>query len=644
LTVVLAAGLAVVACAQPPSHLALTEPGHSSAAWRAVPLTDFTTPWHSATLDIDTDRLATRMRIGSRTLVPEAGVLPLKLLALDVDRVYLIGRTLFDGELRVSGTDLSTGASWPVDLPDDIRRERLFRQAAVFGREIVLVAYHIHDHYSLFVYRFVPDATGRLVFDAGYVRQIAFQGRYEISTPVRMAQADGDLFICGEGFCYRACAYGTSCYGEPLTLIDLGIGVRRLVELAPGQNGQLVGLYQEVEPAAGLPSGSGFTVLDIPTARPRSDWASTDRVPFGLHWRDGRPVTEALDDTTDLTRIFATDVRGGESSGLLNLGENNVEGRVAWSQVYYLSGFITLLQMIEAGEFPAFASMRRELQERVDIEIALWDALLATDTPHMRSKRYTVKRAPALHVVQTGRILRTLKRYRELQTAQPLSEFPRFQEQVRTLEGHLEAARVASPGDRWLPAGRRNLWWPRGSAFPTFDGVTIPFNHMDDWAGGVLYGESADVRDEEFALIARDSLQILLDEEFSGGLPENYRWDYWFGQVEAGWTDADRVSVHMPTYKGERYHAHVSYLTIDMMALLSVGRVYPEILPEGILDYLVEAVERGALYPFLSEDLAAYGRHPAIPEAIALGYLRPDSAGGLQSSIWAYRTFSRPLS
>lgn len=610
--------------------------------WEEVPFTDFSTPWHLARLDINARALAARLRINGRQVPIEPGVLPLKLLALDDTQVYLFGRTLFAGELQVAGVNLTTGQTWSVQLPDEIRRERLFRQAAVFGREVVMVAYHIHDHYSLFVYRFVPDSRGVLAFDASYVRQIAFQGRYEISTPVRMAVGEGSLYICGEGFCYRDCGVGTPCYREPLTLLDHGVGTRRLVELASAPDGSLAGLYQDVDPPADLAAGRAFRVIDIPSGKPRPDWQPSDRIPFHLRWVAGRPTTDPLEGAVDLPRLFEADIRRGEASGLLNLGENNVEGRVAWSQVYYLSGLITLIRMVDAGQAPEFVPLRGALARRVHLEIALWDRLLATAEPHMRSRRYTVARAPALHAVQTGRILRTLARYRQLRDARPLDSFFMFRDQVRQLDGHIEAVRVATPEDRWLPAGRRNLWWPRGAAFPTFDGVTIPFNHMDDWAGGVLYGEGRGVRDEEFALTARDCLRILLDEEFADGLPRDYRWNYWFGQVEAGWSAADNVSVHVPTYAGERYVAHVSYLTIDMMALLSVGRVYPEILPPGILDYLEDAVEQGALYPFLAEDLENYGRRPVLPHAIALRYLRPESAGAFQSTVWAYRAFASP--
>lgn len=624
----------------------LPEAGESTIArpggWTPVPLVDFRTPHHAIDVEVDVAQSSARLVVDGRAVSVGVHHLPIRVLALDPRRLVVFSRRLFTGELSVDTVDTSTGRVTPVALPDAIRDERLFRQAAVFGREVVFVAYHIRDHYSLFVYRLRPTADGGMAFDRDWVRQLAFKGRYEISTPVRMAEAKGFLYVCGEGFCYRACGEAMACHGDPLVLIDLGIGRRRLVELAADPAGGVAGLYVDADsPPLGRPAGRAFQVFDIASGQPHPDWSPGDDVPLRLEWRQGRPVTVPARSADDVAALFERDVLSGDSAGLLNLGENNLEGRIAWSQVYYLSGFIDILRAIDAGRLPGFVRVRDALQRRVDLEVAMWDRLLDETYPHMLSRRYTTAREATLHAVQTGRILRTLKRYRELPRARAVRNLDRFMTSVRTLAGHIEAFAVADASTPFLPPGRRYLWWPRGVPFPTYDGVPLPYNHMDDWAGGVLHGESSAVRSEPFALAARDSVQTLIDLEFSKGLPDNFEWHYWWGRVPAGWTKADNVSVHQPDFAGLQYIAHVSYRTIDMMALLSAAQVFPELLPAGMLDYLERAVTEGGLYPFLIEDLERHGRRPALPAHLAVAYLRPDSAAGFQSAAFAYEAFSR---
>mgnify|MGYP001613106499 CR=1 FL=1 len=71
------------------------------------------------------------------------------------------------------------------------------------------------------------------------------------------------------------------------------------------------------------------------------------------------------------------------------------------------------------------------------------------------------------------------------------------------------------------------------------------------------------------------------------------------------------------------------------MAVLSVGRIYPEVLPNDFLTYVKYAVEQNGVYPFVTEELLKYNVYPNIPPELATLYVRVKSPWELQNSAWA---------
>ena len=67
-------------------------------------------------------------------------------------------------------------------------------------------------------------------------------------------------------------------------------------------------------------------------------------IPYCLHWDESgawgvnRAVTYE-----DRLMMLQHDVESIRGTGILDLGVDNREGRIAWSQVYYLNGFIDLI-------------------------------------------------------------------------------------------------------------------------------------------------------------------------------------------------------------------------------------------------------------------------------------------------------------
>ncbi|MGH1397208.1 MAG: hypothetical protein ACRAVC_24700, partial [Trichormus sp.] len=187
------------------------------------------------------------------------------------------------------------------------------------------------------------------------------------------------------------------------------------------------------------------------------------------------------------------------------------------------------------------------------------------------------------------------------------------------------------------------LQWVKGGVMP-YDGANLPFNHQNDWASGVLFQIESNERTTPYAKAAHDIAQILLDiEGLQDNPPSNYTWHYWWGQGRAGWTVEDGISKNRPQYDGDKSIAHISYRTIDAMAVLTVGRVFPQLVTDEVLDYFTKAVENDGLYLFTMQELLHYGKQAKISEALAYRYLRMDSAWNLENTIWAYRALSKNL-
>ena len=325
-----------------------------------------------------------------------------------------------------------------------------------------------------------------------------------------------------------------------------------------------------------------------------------------------------------------------KDSGLLEMGMDNDQARIAWSQVYYLNLFIDIVSPRFLNEFEFYSTeFKTKLKKRLNQEISLLNNYIKDGVKAVESTRYSTKKQPRIYAVQTGRILRLLKRYDS--TIDKLPNLNKFRREVENLIDHEEVLYRSNNTDiDNLPRDRISLKWPKGIDFP-FDGFKVPFNQQDDWVAGVVYGDSYNKNSE----IARNMILTFLEKSgVREANLENYTWKYWYGRVAEKWTKDDNLSINTPIHPGDTGQADISYLTIDVMSLLTVAKIYPELLTDKMFDQIKKAVQYGLLFPFVQEDLKElYNTNINLTNNAVLKYLVCDSPWCIVNVGWALKDF-----
>lgn len=356
-------------------------------------------------------------------------------------------------------------------------------------------------------------------------------------------------------------------------------------------------------PAVLCNAKSGGFVLLHPGQPPRK-FQFRDGVPYQLAWdRFSKSVTWRLAiDANSYAEMFRFDIERGQSSGFLEFGVNNVEGRIPWSQMYYLNGLMdsTLLARRDDEAYSVFFPLLREIRLRIELEVRLLDRMLA-DPDALATRAFSADRSLATFAVQSSRILLLLDRYRtEFPQASPLENFDRLVRQVQQLDGHIEVLASAGEDRTWIAPGTAHLRWPKGSAF-YFDGMPVPYNHQNEWAAALfeVHRHSGGLADDPALGPQRQIIDFFLhrlaaNDEF----PSPDRWYYWWGHAYEGYGASSNRSVHTPAYVGDKSVSWISFRTIDLTSVLAALDYLSESGRAELRASAVENLFEGTVYPF----------------------------------------------
>jgi hypothetical protein len=360
-------------------------------------------------------------------------------------------------------------------------------------------------------------------------------------------------------------------------------------------------------------------------------------IPWGLRVDGSEAIRYNIACTRDeLSLMLAHDMWQLPSGGWAELGGTNVEGRLAWSQMYVVSGLLDVLYISEhlPGGASLFAPISAESINRLNWEYAFLQQFW--EDSEFSTRGFTTDRSEAKFAVQTSRFLLTMARFIEesVPLDEPLREnqiawFTHVANNVAALSGHIERSNPR----------RTFLYWPKGAPF-LFDGLNVPFNHQMNFANAVLTarqvlgGESSAVRDEDVRLAERIIEHWVRSVTSGGALPD--RWPYWWGTAYRGWSPADEISENMPAYPGDTGDAWVSFRTIDAAAALtSLAHLDPEVA-NALLESIASHGRRGVVYPSIATQLHQMGHENFIPDArTAVRYARVTSAWEIGNSPWS---------
>jgi len=358
-------------------------------------------------------------------------------------------------------------------------------------------------------------------------------------------------------------------------------------------------------------------------------------VPWGLSWSVRRLQIDHARSPEQLGQLFVRDFLATQHQGWFEYGINNDEGRIPWSQIYYLNGLLDLLDVARRsdGAQRVFGPLVSGVRQRLDLEMSMIDQHYAAG--RYRSRAFTVDRSQALFAVQTARLLLLFQRYRaEVPGALPLASHDDLKRDVLALKNHIEVLAREGESAQWLAPGRAHLRWPKGSKF-YFDGLAVPFNHQNEWAYAVSETAEGSLNAAPLAA-ARDIVQHFMDRVAPGGqLPATGVWDYWWGRAYDGWTAADAVSDNKPDYPGDKGKAWISFRTIDAMALLSVSRQIDPAAQAKATESAAALTSKGLLYPLTNQALVKHTGRVHLQPEVAYEYARLTSPWELANVVWS---------
>lgn len=346
-------------------------------------------------------------------------------------------------------------------------------------------------------------------------------------------------------------------------------------------------------------------------------------IPWGLEWQGDSAVLRIAESTSDLADMLRYDLGRMAFSGVMEFGANNLEGRIAWSQVYYLQGLISLLRAHPAAD----SAMREAVRRRLAAEMDHMQRLVGTGYPGLASKRYSVDREPVIFALHLGRVLHLLENWRAVSGVAGMQEG--IIKMMLALDETVEVLVSRDLGET------STLAYRYGAPFWA-DGVNVPINYISGYISGLL-AVGCPLCVERSRQLARAMMSV----EFGDKLPTV--WRYWTGIGDTGWQETDTISLNTPVFQGNLgAPAHISYRSMDAIALSHLYRSDRNAVSGRLIDHFADLAARGWLLPFVNEELRIGGRARPLEPEVARYYARSAAAWELQSQIAALRWLPYP--
>jgi hypothetical protein len=589
---------------------------------------------------------------GGGVLALPARRIPLALLDAGADNAVVIARDLFSGSLWLylfDGTQLAGEAV--IIVASDA--QPILRAATMHNGELVVVLFDNARSANDVVTLALPkERSGAGIAPVLHTKLATLEdpagGTYEMIPTIRLFVVSGRLFALG-GTLLQQLNLGTAEVPPPQRLSgclraqDAAVVGEKLHILCLSR---AQGPDQPYQSAAMVisPGTPVFRLLEYTYAEGIRERSAIMNDLVSLTAQGELFRGEGKD---GLRKILLDDLHVNHASGIMELGINNVEGRVAWSQIYFLNGLMDLLSLALSDETAAdfWQPILSLARQRLDLEIHLLDRLMQSEFG-FRTKAFTVGREPAIFAVQTSRLLLLFNRYRRLfPEGVTIASLPRLRRTVLSLDGHIDVLTTAGPDSVEPEPGRKYLHWPKGSAF-YFDGLNVPYNHQNEWAYAVFDtlkdSPAADTAEQDALAASTDIIiQFIGAIAPQGEMPASGMWPYWWGKAREGWTANEGTSRHRPDYPGDRLTAWISFRSIDVMSVLAASPHLARAREPALRNSIAALVHAGLVYPFVAASFDSMESLPLPNRAAAVSYGRMTAPSDLQSAVYAYYTLAR---
>lgn len=532
---------------------------------------------------------------------------------------------------RINGDGALTEAALDIEQRSRLHFEGAFRHAG----EIYVLAYDVASNFPSGRRRTVlRQAHGlhRVVLSNSSLTLEAVDLEFlDAGIEGGFLSANGDRFtwICAAAECKRL-ADDASAFADTSLTISLDGADVEILELATDASGATAfALAQLViddrrhkTPASDDPVFFLCTLEETTVCDP----LDADEIPFALDVTGARASWRRLRAGDDPRALFLYDLTRSGMNGLANFGENNLEGRMAWSQAYYWNGLLSALQLarvLQLGDDDL-----DKIKTRIGLEIKAAARILQYDYPGAQAKRYSIDREPIRSLLHEARILKPVWRAQAMLGDHIDIDDAYFSlnDGVLKAQGRMEYFVKRDDADNWEGYIRKYLpFWA--------DGSRIPWNYQSAWVEGVVWSPK---KKSNARLIAQSLLLDFIEKNELSERPD--MWIYASGTFLEGWSADDQVSSNTLAYGGDTANpvgAHISYRSMDALAALAGARA--EIIKTNMVDreYFGDLVYRGLLYPFINEELALAGERVDPPFHIARLYARSRLPWSVQSLPWA---------
>lgn len=345
-----------------------------------------------------------------------------------------------------------------------------------------------------------------------------------------------------------------------------------------------------------------------------------DDVPWALSFNNIIANYKLVSQAENKIDVFYYDLDRLTMGGKLQLAINNMEGRVVWSQLYYLNGIQSAISLSSGTDH-----IKKSLGTQLENELGFISKLCISEYPGLKVKRYSIEREPidiALHLAQVNlflsKYLNNNNQYSDDINKCIDKNINKIAGYVNTLE---HRTTMKFQGDIiTYPSFRKGYpFWA--------DGSNVPYNFSSGISLGLLAANK-----KRFDSKANQYLQPLL-AEINSMTDDKFAWRYWWGIGNSGWNETQDVSFNTKNYIGNRDGlAHITYLTIDAKAVLSLNKRVK--LDKKIIDRIEKMTKKGLLLPSVNE---FYSRNELLSlETIPrLRYSRASAIWELQSQPYA---------
>jgi hypothetical protein len=445
---------------------------------------------------------------------------------------------------------------------------------------------------------------------------------------IHAAADDGGLTACAARSCLRIVP------GQPQqTWTSAALSAYEMVEAAPAADHAFALLRRVDDGYSGAAADASFHYAwaRLGASGTQLDRIPRDCLPYALSAAPGAaaPTWQCAQGAAGMASVLQHELQRMPGSGLMDYGSSNSEGRIAWSQAYYLAGLLELGG--PAAPRLSAAADWAPLRQRLNNEVQLL-ARQGTQVPGgYASRRYAMTRSPltfALHLGRVARVLDVAQR-RGISGTDPAREA--LAQRLWQLDGTVEMLSTVT----WRGASHSTLAVTPGADF-WCDGANVPYNYVSAYADGLLLLRSTDPAARQRA---QTLLQPLLQYET---LPTARTWKYWWARGFDGWTADQAVSSNTPTYAGYRSEAHISYRSLDAMAVLRLAAADSSAVPAALVAHLRTLTAEGALLPWVNAELARSGAPVTLSSDAAYRHARSAGPWEIESQVWALERLASP--